>query len=79
MLGFGAREEAGTGARVFPAVKKFWLRIEDRTLISIPFHEAQFQRLSASLRVCVKTPALTASAGRGSPYLDESPRPETEP
>jgi hypothetical protein len=27
----------------------------------------------------VKTPALTAPGGRGSAYLDESPRPETEP
>src|ERR1700685_4665810 len=30
-------------------------------------------------RVCVKTRALTASAGRGSPYLDESQRLEMEP
>src|SRR5580658_1215643 len=34
---------------------------------------------SPGLQVCVKTPALTAPGGRGSPYLDESPRPEAEP
>jgi hypothetical protein len=27
----------------------------------------------------LKTPALTAPGGCGSPYLDESPRPEMEP
>jgi hypothetical protein len=35
--------------------------------------------ITSGVRVCVKTPALTAHGGRGSPYPDESPRPETEP